>query len=54
MRNIKKIKQDKKHVFKFGPLIVCLVMYFLNEIPGIGKVQWAYDKLVAVQIKKGL
>lgn len=36
MRNLKKIKQDKKHVFKFGSLIVCLAFYFLNEIPRVG------------------
>lgn len=41
MSNLKKIKQDKKHVFKFSSLIVCLALYFLNVIPRIGKVQWA-------------
>lgn len=30
MRNLKKIKQDKIHVFKFGSLIVYLALYFLN------------------------
>lgn len=33
MSNLKKIKQDKKHVFKFGSLIFSLALYFLNEIP---------------------
>lgn len=54
MSNLKKIKEDKKHVFKFGSLIVCLALYFLNEISEIGMVQWAYDKPVVVQIKEGL
>lgn len=27
MSNIKKIKQDKKHVFKFGSLIICLELF---------------------------
>lgn len=54
LRNLKKIKQDKKHYFRFGSLIVCLALYLLNEIPGIEKFQWAYDKLVAMQIKEGL
>lgn len=54
MSNLKKIKQDKKHVFKFVSLIVCLALYFLNEILGIRKVQWAYDKPMAIQIKEGL
>lgn len=48
MSNLKKLKQDKKHVFKFGSLIVFLALYFLNEIHKIGKVQCAYDKLVVV------
>lgn len=38
-RNLKKIKQDKKHAFKFGSLIVCSALYFLNEILGIRNVQ---------------
>lgn len=42
----KKIKQDKKHVFKFGYLIIYLALYFMNQIPKIGRVQWAYDRPV--------
>lgn len=34
-RNLKKIKKEKKHVFKFGTLIVCLALYFMNEIPSV-------------------
>lgn len=51
MINLKKIKQDKKHVFKFGSLVICLVLYFMNQIPEVGRVQWDFDKLVAQQIK---
>lgn len=51
---MKKIKQDKNYVFELGSLIICLALYLMNEIPKIGKVQWAYDKLVAMQIKEGL
>lgn len=54
MSNMKKIKQDKKHVFKFGTLIIFLAFYFMNEIPSICKIQGAYDKLVEVQIKEAL
>lgn len=55
LSNLKKIKQDKNHTFKFGTLIICLALYFMNEIPDVqGKVQWAYDKLVAMQIKEGI
>lgn len=54
MINLKKIKQDKKHVFKFGSLIIYLELYFMNQIPGTDKLQWAYDKVVTQQIKQGL
>lgn len=39
LSNLKKIKQDKKHVFKFSSLIVCIALYFLNKILEIGKIQ---------------
>lgn len=26
----------------------------MNEVPGVGKVQWAYDRPMAVQIKEAL
>lgn len=53
--NLMKIKQDKKHTFKYGTLLICLALYFLNEIPSVkGKVKWVYDRLVAMQIKEGL
>lgn len=53
MINLKKIKQDKNNVFKYGSLVICLALYFLNHIPGIGRVQWAFDRPVAQQIKQG-
>lgn len=48
LNNLKKIKQDKKNVFKFGNLIIFLYFYSMNEVPGVGKVQWAYDRPVVV------
>lgn len=54
LNNLKKIKQDKKHVFKFGTLIICLYFYFMNEVPDAGKVQWACDGPVMMQIKENL
>lgn len=54
MSNLKKIKQNKKHVFNFGTWIIYLAFYFMREIPDVGKVQWAFDKPVAVQIKEAL
>lgn len=41
-------------MFKFDSLIIYLSLYFLNEIPGVGKVQWDYDKSVVVHTKEGL
>lgn len=37
MLNLGKIKGIKKCTFRYGNLIVCLMLYFLNELPGIGK-----------------
>lgn len=54
LSNLKKIKNGKKNVFKLGSLIVCLALYFMNEIPRIGRVQWAYDLLIATEINQGL
>lgn len=54
LRNLKKIKLDKNNVFKFGSLIVYLALYFMDEIPGIGRAQWAFDLPVSTQIKQGL
>lgn len=44
--NSKKIKQDKKHVLKFGSLIIYLVHYFMNQILETDRVQWTYDRPV--------
>lgn len=54
MSILKKIKQDKTRVFKFGTLIICLCFYVMNDIMGVGKVQWAYDRQVIMQIKETL
>lgn len=54
LNNLKKIKTDKKNVFKFDTLIIYLVLYFMNEIPKTGRVQWAYHLQVASHIKQGL
>lgn len=51
MKNLQKINQDKKHPFKYGTLILCLYFFFMNEVLGIGQVQWACDRLVAIQIR---
>lgn len=54
LNNLKKVKHDKKYVFKFGTLIICLYFYFMNEVLGVGKVQWAYDRPMSMQIKETL
>lgn len=43
LENLDKIKSDKKGTFKFGNLIVCLMLYFSKEIPNIGHKDFAYD-----------
>lgn len=50
MTNMQKIKQDKKITFRYGSFIICLVFYFLGTVPGFGKIQWAYDRLIEKQI----
>lgn len=35
MSNLKKIKQNKKHVFKFGTSIIYLAFYFMKENPSV-------------------
>lgn len=37
MLNLGKIKGVKKGTFRFGNLIVCLMLYFMNELVGLGK-----------------
>lgn len=51
MENLIAIKKDEKNTFKFGTLILCLFFYFMNEISGIGHVQWSSDKMVTIQIR---
>lgn len=52
MKNLAKIKKDKKNTIKYGTLILCLFFFFMNEVLGIGNVQWAYDRLIAIQIRE--
>lgn len=41
--NLEKIKGEKKGTFQYGNLIVYLMVFFLNEMLGSGKRQWAFD-----------
>lgn len=52
MTNLHKIKKDKKNTFRYGYFVICLAFYFLNMIPGYGKIHWAFDRLIATQIAK--
>lgn len=49
IKNLKKIKENKKHPFKYRTLLLCLFFYFMNEVPRVGQVQWTFDRLVGVQ-----
>lgn len=44
--NLWKIKGEKKGIFWYGNLVVCLMLFFLNELPRTDKTQWAFDILV--------
>lgn len=52
--NLKKIKGDKKGTFRFGNILVCLMLYFTKEIPGIGHKDFGYDIPVGKQIKEAI
>lgn len=54
LENLHKIKGDKKGTLKFGSLIVCLMLYFLKEIPGVGHKDFAYDTSIGKQIKEAI
>lgn len=51
MENLRKVKKAKKNTFKCGNLLLCLCFYFMDEVPGVGKVHWKNDEAVAVQIR---
>lgn len=38
LKILKKIKEYKKHSFKYGTPILCLFFYFMNEVLGDGLV----------------
>lgn len=48
--NLKKIKGDKKGTFRFGNLLVCLILYLTKEVPCIGKKDFGYDIPVGKQL----
>lgn len=54
MINLGKIKGVKKGTFRFGNLIVFLMLYFMNELPSQGKKCWAHDIAVGMQIKEAI
>lgn len=54
MLNLVKIKGIKRGNFRYGNLIVCLMLYFWNELPGLGKKHWAHDISVGMQIKEAI
>lgn len=49
--NLGKIKGEKKRTFRYGNLIGCLMLFFMNDTPNFGKRQWAFDILVGRQLK---
>lgn len=48
--NLKKIKGDKKGTFRFGNLILCLMLYITKHVPDIGKKYFGFDISVGKQL----
>lgn len=44
--NLKKIKGDKKGTFRFGNLLVCLMLYITKQVHCIGRRDFGFDILV--------
>lgn len=49
-----KTNGDKKGTFQYGNLLVCLMLYFLNDTPGSSKKQWAFDIPIGRQLKQSI
>lgn len=45
---------DEKYPFRYGSLVVCLVFYFLNALPGNKNVIWRKDMTIGAQFKEYL
>lgn len=52
--NLGKIKGEKKGTFRYANLIVCLILFFINETLSFGKRQWAFDIPVRRQLKQSI
>lgn len=52
--NLGKIKGEKKGTFRYGNLIVHLILFFMNETPIFGKRRWAFDIPVWRQLKQSI
>lgn len=51
LENLGKIRKDKKNIFKYGNLLICLFFILhIGEVLGVGKVQWNNDKLFRYRI----
>lgn len=52
--NLGNIKGEKKGTFWYGNLLVFLILYFLNDTPGSGRRQWAFDIPVERRLKQSI
>lgn len=50
INNLKKIKGDKKGTFRFGNLLVCLMLYITKEVRSIGRKEFGFDIPVGKQL----
>lgn len=49
-----KIKGDKKGTFRYGNVLVCLILFFLNDTLDTGRKQCAFDIPIGKQLKQSL
>lgn len=50
--NLGKIKRDKKGTFRFGNLLVCLMLYITKQVPSIGARDFGFDIPVGKQLSE--
>lgn len=51
LKNLKEIRKNKKNTFWYGNLVVCLLFYFLKELPVIGRLEWSNIEPIVYKIR---
>lgn len=50
--NLENIKKCKKHIFKYGSLILHVFFFFMNLFPRISNITWKKDIPVAIHMEE--